>query len=328
MSEQRARRQVAPADPNSSAVPGATTAPGSRPDSAFVVFAHEVLRRETAQLVASKPQVESAPTPDEIHQLRVAARRLRVALRLFGRMLPSEDTARFQADLRWFASSLGDVRDLDVYTENFRAYARTLPAEQRADLRGYELYLRRERAAARKRAAAAAASPRSAALIEDLERFAAAGPSPGSLRRWGSRSVRDGVRQSMRRSIARVRRLGAALTSRARPAELHELRIKTKRLRYELEFFAGVYPPLKQAARDCKAVQDLLGTHQDVYAGTARLNRYAALLRQQGAGGSLPPALVELRKNQFKLARAVRRSFREQWPAFVAAIGAARQLVA
>jgi CHAD domain-containing protein len=328
MSEQRAQRQVAPADPSSSTVPGETTPRGSRPDDAFVVFAHDVLRRETAQLVASKPRVESAPTPDEIHQLRVAARRLRVALRLFGRMLPSADTARFQADLRWFASSLGDVRDLDVYTENFKAYARTLPAEQRADLRGYELYLRRERAAARQRAAAAAASPRSAALIADLERFAAAGPSPGSLRRWGSRSVRDGVRQSMRRSVARVRRLGAALTPRAQPDELHELRIKTKRLRYELEFFAAVYPALKETAKQCKAVQDLLGTHQDVYAGTARLRRYAALLRKQGAAGTLPTPLLELRKSQFNLARAVRRSFREQWPAFVAMIGAARQLVA
>jgi CHAD domain-containing protein len=328
MSEQRAQRQVAPADPTSSGVPGETTPRGSRPEDAFVVFAHGVLRRETAQLVASTPQVESAPTPDEIHQLRVAARRLRVAFRLFGRMLPSAVTARFQADLRWFASSLGDVRDLDVYTENFKAYARTLPAEQRADLRGYELYLRRERAAARQRAAAAAASPRSAALIADLERFAAAGPSPGSLRRWGSRSVRDGVRQSMRRSVARVRRLGAALTPRARPDELHELRIKTKRLRYELEFFAAVYPALKETAKQCKAVQDLLGTHQDVYAGTARLRRYAALLRKQGAAGTLPPALLELRKSQLKLARAVRRSFRKQWPAFVAMIGAARQHVA
>ena len=41
-------------------------------------------------------------------------------LRLFRRMLPSRDVARFRADLRWFASSLGDVRDLDVYTDNFK----------------------------------------------------------------------------------------------------------------------------------------------------------------------------------------------------------------
>ena len=99
-------------------------------------------------------------------------------------------------------------------------------------------------------------------------------------------------------------------------------------MRYELEFFADVYPPLKQTAKECKALQDLLGTHQDVYAATARLRRYAALNRKQGADAALPPALVELRKSQLALAREVRRSFRAKWPAFVAAIGAARKLVA
>ena len=302
--------------------------PGFHPDDAFIAFAYAVLRREAALLAANKPQVESSPTPDEIHQLRVAARRLRVALRLFARMLPTKDAERFRADLRWFAGSLGDVRDLDVYTENFKAYVQSLPTAQRGGLSGYQMYLRRERAEARQRAAAAVASPRAAALLGDLERFVGAGPSAGALRRWGSLSVHDAMRSSIRRSVGRVRRLGNALTVRARPPQLHQLRIKAKRLRYELEFFADVYPPLKQTAKECKALQDLLGTHQDVYAAMARLRRYAALNRKQGGDGTLPPALVDLRKSQLALARDVRRSFRAQWPAFVAAIGAARKLVA
>jgi CHAD domain-containing protein len=190
------------------------------------------------------------------------------------------------------------------------------------------MYLRRERAEARQRAAAAVASPRAAVLLADLERFVAPEPSAGALRRWGSLSVRDAMRQGIRRSVGRVRRLGNPLVVRARPAELHELRIKAKRLRYELEFFADVYPPLKQTAKECKALQDLLGTHQDAYTATARLRRYAALLRKQGTDGALPPALVELRKNQLALARQVRGAFRAKWPAFVAAVGAARKLVA
>jgi CHAD domain-containing protein len=249
-----------------------------------------------------------------------------VALRLFGRMLPSKDVARFRAELRWFASSLGDVRDLDVYSENFKAYVETLPPDRRGGLSAYQLYLRRERAEARQRAAAACASPRTASLFTGLERFAS-GPSGGALRRWGSLSVRDAVRQGIRRGAGRVRRLGNRLMERAQPAELHDLRIKTKRLRYELEFFADAYPALKAPAKECKTLQDLLGIHQDVYAATARLRRYAALLRKQG-GDALPPALVELRRSQLALAREVRRSFRQKWPTFVAMIGAARQLVA
>jgi len=326
MIEPRAQRHVAPTHPPRSGASSGAALPLFGPDDAFIVFAHAVLKREATALAASKPQVPSSPAPDEIHQLRVAARRLRVALRLFGRMLPSHDAARFKADLRWFAGSLGDVRDLDVYTESLKAYVHGLPANERGGLSGYQMYLRRERAEARTRAAAAVASPRTAELLAELERFAAAGPSSGALRRWGSLTVRDAMRQGIRRSVAGVRRDGNALQVRARPAELHELRIRTKRLRYELEFFSDVYPPLKQTAKECKALQDLLGMHQDVYAANARLRGYATLNRKQG-GGALPPALVELRKKQLAVAREARRSFRKKWPAFVAAIGAARKLV-
>ena len=170
MSEPRAQRQVAPTHllSKSGEVRSHGTL-GFGPADPFIAFAHAILRREAAGLATSKPKTEQAPTPDEIHQLRVAARRLRVALRLFGRMLPSKDTTRFNTELRWFAGSLGDIRDLDVYTDNFKAYVQGVPAEQRGGLSGYEMYLRRERAEARQRAAAAAACPRAAALLADIE---------------------------------------------------------------------------------------------------------------------------------------------------------------
>jgi CHAD domain-containing protein len=328
MNDSRAQRQVAPAHPPLSGAASEAALAEYGLEDPFIVFAHAVLRRETAALAAARPQNPRSPAPEEIHQLRVAARRLRVALRLFARMLPSKATARYRSDLKWFATSLGDVRDLDVYTDNFKTYVQSLPQRERSGLSGYQLYLRRERAEARQCAAAAVASPRAAALIADLQTFVDKGVSAGALRRWRAFSVCDAMRQSVRRSVSRVRSLGNALLARARPAELHELRIKTKRLRYELEFFADAHPPLKLAAKECKAVQDLLGVHQDVYAANARLRRYAALLRKQGEDGSLPPALVQLRKNQLAVARDVRRSFRTKWPAFVAALGAARKLVA
>ena len=325
MSEPRAQRTVAPTTPPT---PSVARAPGFGPDDAFIVFAYAILRREAATLPALKPKVEHSPTPDEIHQLRVAARRLRVALRLFARMLPSRVVARLRTEIRWFATSLGDVRDLDVYGEGFKAYAQTVLPALRGGLSAYELYLRRERAEARQRAAAAFASPRTAALFADLERFAATGPSAAAVRRWRSLKVRDAVRRGIRRSVARVCRLGEPLAERPVPKALHDLRIKAKRLRYELEFFAEVYPHLKQTAKACKTLQDLLGTHQDAYTANARLRNYSALLRKQASDAGLPPALVELRKSQLAVARGVRQSFKEQWPAFAATIDAARRAVA
>lgn len=328
MSEPRAQRTVAP---TSLRFPGKrvdAATPRLGPNDAFVRFAYVVLARETSALAAHRQSGEAMPTPDDVHDLRVAARRLRVALKLFRRVLSRDDVAHFRDELRWFAKSLGDARDLDVYAESFKAYAQTLPPAQRAEFRGYELYLRRERAKARRRAAAAFASTRTAALFAGLERLAAAGSSAGALRRSRSFRIRDAARRSIRSSVARVRRLGRALNASSRPTALHKLRIKSKRLRYELEFFAEAFPQLAATANVCKAMQDLLGEHQDAYTANARLRRYAAHMRKQGGRGELPPALEKLRKRQLEHARALRESFEERWPAFAKAIDAARRTVA
>src|SRR5262245_14363521 len=81
MSEPRAQRQVAPTPLPRSGESRNPAAPGFAPDDPFIAFAHAVLKREAVGLAANKPKAEQ-PTPEEIHQLRVAARRLRVALRL------------------------------------------------------------------------------------------------------------------------------------------------------------------------------------------------------------------------------------------------------
>ncbi len=292
-----------------------------------ILFAYSVLARETRALVAHRPRGRRAPTPENIHQLRVAARRLRVALRLFGRMLPKRAVTVLPLELKWFAGSLGELRDLDVYAESFQRYLSGLPSAERGGFRGYELYRRRERNEARRRAHAALTSLRTAALFETFDQLIAAGPTERALRRWRSLTVREHAQRSIRRSVGRVLRVGAPLVARSRPPKLHELRIKTKRLRYELEFFANVFPKLARHAQACKALQDLLGAHQDVYAGNARLRRYAVLLRERGIDDSLPPALEQLRRGQFAVARGVRATFRDLWPDFAAAIDTAPRAI-
>ena len=89
-----------------------------------------------------------------------------------------------------------------------------------------------------------------------------------------------------------------------------------------------MYPELEQPAAACKALQDLLGAHQDAYTANARLRRYATLLRKQGADGTLPLALAKLRRSQLSRARVLRKSFVERWPAFAATVDAARRAVA
>ena len=278
MSEPRAQRTVAPThSPSFEPAERGTAAPGSRRDDAFIVFAYAIARAARPRRCSpSGRRPKRTPTPDEIHQLRVAARRLRVALRLFGRMLPSRDAARFRADLRWFASSLGDARDLDVYAKSFKAYAQALPAEQRSELSGYELYLRRERAEARQRAAAVVRKPAHRGAVRRHRAIRRRGAERGRAAALG---LVDGARRRAHTAsgTAPAASAGSATDSTPRAAD------RASRAAHQSEALAlrarvlrrQPIRALKLTGEECKTLQELLGAHQDVYTATARLRRYA-----------------------------------------------------
>ena len=80
-----------------------------------VAFA--VLRRQLAVVRAKEPGTRLGEDPEELHDMRVATRRLRAALSLFEGVLPVRAQV-FRQELGWVAGLLGAVRDLDVQLEN------------------------------------------------------------------------------------------------------------------------------------------------------------------------------------------------------------------
>jgi CHAD domain-containing protein len=301
--------------PESASIPE----PAPRPGDSMIEFAYACLRREFDSLVEHAPPPGELPTPNTIHQLRIATRRLRTALRLFRHMLPAK-VAKLRKELRWFARALSEVRDLDVYAENFRAYLQTLPPDQLQDLGGYELHLRRARAEARNQLGAVFDDERYAALIGGFRALLDGAPLPSAVRRWRSFRISDGFKKYLRASAKRVQKLGRKIGSRAHAEELHKLRIRTKRLRYELEFFTEVYPSLESTARATKALQDVLGEHQDACTASSRLRRYARSLPAREDGATAPAALRYLLESQRRKAEEARRAFGYEWRRFVKTI--------
>jgi len=294
----------------------------SRPTDPMIVFAYDCLRREFKELVDRKPAEPAAPTADDVHRMRIAMRRLRVALQVFRRMLPRAGKD-FRKDLRAFARALGGVRDVDVHAETFRSYAQTIPAEGLAELGGYELHLRRERAEARIRMSERFGDDQYDELLTDFAAFLDNAPSAGAERRWRSFKVSDGVDKYLKKSLKRVLKLGRKVGAEAHAKDLHRLRIRAKRLRYELEFFAFAYKSLDKAAAEAKALQDLLGAHQDACTAADRLADYARYLRKHG-GDQLPAALAVLGESEHQRAREVRQSFPAEWHRFERSVARGR----
>ena len=79
-------------------------------------LAFAVLRRQLAVLRDKEPGTRLGEDPEELHDMRVATRRLRAALSLFADVLPVRAQV-FREELGWLGRLLGAVRDLDVQLE-------------------------------------------------------------------------------------------------------------------------------------------------------------------------------------------------------------------
>jgi CHAD domain-containing protein len=293
--------------------------PPLTPDSPMIALAYRCLRREHQSLIEREPERGTPATPEAVHQIRIATRRLRVALRLFGALLPREVT-RLGKELRWFARVLGMVRDLDVHTEALHEHVESAGAAAAQELGGYELALRRERLAARDALKDLFSSSRYAELMSSLAALLEDAPSPAALRRWRSFTVRAGAARYLKRSRKRVVKLGRELGDDATAKDLHRLRIRAKRLRYALEFFIEPYPELTPAAKAAKALQDVLGAHQDARTARRKMLAYTRESRKRhGADAAPPGALAEWRLAQHRQAAQARRELTPAWQGFLAA---------
>jgi CHAD domain-containing protein len=130
-------------------------------------------------------------------------------------------------------------------------------------------------------------------LLATLERLVGAGPSPAALRRFKSFSIREGAIAHLRRSRKRVLALGRKLDAEASADDLHRLRIRAKRLRYELEFFREPYAALGTPIAAVKELQDVLGADRDALLGAARLKEYRHKVRGRRRDGAVPVAALD-----------------------------------
>ncbi len=235
------------------------------------------LRRHLAAMITHEPGTRIGDDPEELHDMRVAVRRLRAATTVFADVLPVRAQS-LRAQLTWVADALGAVRDLDVQLEQLGEWKEESGPEDRSALAALDDLLRTERESARRTMMTVLDSARFDRLVRGMETFVRRGPSRRNpmARAPALQAAPDLLRKPYRKARKAGRRLGDDSTA----AAYHRLRIRCKRLRYAVEFVADLYP--KEAppvARRLTRLQDLLGLHQDAHVAIARL-RVAATQHQ------------------------------------------------
>jgi len=219
-------------------------------------------RNALAHVAANAVLLREAPDAEAVHQLRIAARRLRSALAVYRPVVEGPGYEAVKAELRWLAKSFDAARDLDVFAADVLAPAGDLDARP-SGLDALAVTVEQARDAARRRACETAASARFRRLMID----ATAWMETGEWRNGSAAAepARDLAARLLGQRLRKLLKRGAHLKTRDDAAR-HQLRIAAKKLRYAAEGFSGLYPEKKveRLVDRLKTLQDVLGELNDI----------------------------------------------------------------
>lgn len=218
---------------------------------------------------------------DVIHATRVATRRYRSVLRVFGDVFDPDRAATMDRELAWYAGLLGVVRDRQVLRRHLDDSVSALPPELVLGpvTASIDAHLHREQLAGRQALERQLRSKRYVTLLADLKDWNQQLPVSDAAD-VPAVAVRRYVKQASR---TLRRRLHQALAAEASDEAMHRARKAGKRARYTAELARPVIGKrARRIVKRAKHVQDVLGEHQDSIIASELLHRMGA------AAGSRP----------------------------------------
>ena len=231
------------------------------------------LRRYLAAWHLHEPGARLGDDPEELHDLRVAGRRLDAVLRQFQAFLPPE-FLKVRTTLKSVLTALGHARDLDVAIGELQIFHRKLPKSERVALEPLKEHLMSERDRARAQMLSVLDSIWMQKNLQELTSLltapvAALETSAADLALHTAPGL---IRQRFRKLRKRADLLGADSSA----DEYHEVRGQVKKLRYALEAVAALYgKPADDMIRALRRWQENLGLQQDAAVAMQRLNDLA-----------------------------------------------------
>ncbi len=248
----------------SSKAPSLVLDPGMTGLEAF----QAIQRHHLMHLLANETAACEGSDPEGVHQVRVALRRLRSVLTLFGSVLPADWMMRLSEELRWLQREMNPARDLDVFLMDLlRPVREAMPEE--TDLDALQSYAEAARLPAYERVRTALATTRYTALLLEVSRIVETHGWLGGLDAETQGRLAAPARDlasgflSERHRKAKDRGRGFAKLS---IDDRHRFRLALKKLRYAADSLRSLYVSegtakyMKRLAR----LQDLLGHLNDV----------------------------------------------------------------
>lgn len=276
----------------------------------------KILSVHLRRLRQHDPGTRLGQDSEALHDLRVACRRLRAAVTAFEDGIPKQLRSYLGEELEWLSQLLAGVRDLDVQLQILERYYGAGPSDPGGGLAGFRAYMEGERERHRTEMLTGLDSERYFHLLVRLEDFTRSRSRSGARSEAASEPVAAVGYKAIRKAFRRLLKRGRAIDAAPTNDDLHALRIRTKRLRYLLEFLRELLgKPGRRLVKDLVRFQDLLGSHHDAAVAAEFIRQYVEGPGAQASADAFL-SLGAFMGEQRRLAVVARGDFQKSWARF------------
>jgi CHAD domain-containing protein len=233
----------------------------------YYLFGLQALQERLPPLAKEIDGVRAAEDIECVHRMRVASRRMRNALALFGDDLPRKHYTEWRGEMRRVTKALGAARDADVQIAWVQDFMKQEADEaQRVGIERLLLRLRQQRTRLQVKVVQALDRLEDRRILADMNetlqellvhaRVYEVETLPTDLYRRANEAIRLRLEEFLTYE--------PHVAHPERATELHHMRIAAKHLRYTLEVFEPLYDrALRKPIKIVKEIQELLGQVHD-----------------------------------------------------------------
>jgi len=294
----------------------------ARPNPNLQIYGATTLMTHLTALVQEMEGVRQAKDIEAVHRMRVASRRLRATLPIFGQVIAGKKHLEWIRTVRGITRALGEARDSDVQIDGITAYAETLQSPYRSGVRRLLLRLRQQRTALQPK------------VIKELEKFEKSGLVAEMAQKLAPFTIyRDRLNlddpdlltladREIHNGLGDFLRYDSIVDQPEKVVELHAMRISAKHLRYTLETFASLFEDgLRDYLKAMRNAQDALGSIHDCDVWAVQMPTFIEAERQRTLEyfgtlrpfKRLAPGLNLYQEHRRSEREEIYNSFRETW---------------
>lgn len=212
------------------------------------------LSRQLQTLKQCDPGIRLCGGAEDVHRIRVAIRRMRTLLLAVRKIVSPDWVEPLLSGLKWLGGVFSLARDLDVEMEYFKSEAEQLKPRDRRPLEQFLRHLASDREQAQRTLLDEMKSARYVGFVRKLQDAADA---PAVVK--PAYTLRDAAARQFKKLRKTVRTLKRCPSD----AELHRVRIQTKRARYAAELAQHDSKRIGRFIKAAAEFQNLLGRHHD-----------------------------------------------------------------